>query len=180
MGNKDEGVCDWPQNVDEECNGVTPKPTDAPTEAPTPEPCEDGIYPHETECNKFYQCANGHRWPDQKCPEPLLFSSVTDQCEHPRDVLSERDDCGDIEYCEDGIYPIPGDCSGFFMCSNGIQWENQYCPDELFSNPAEGICDWPNNVDCGKEPPKPPSHNFCFVKCLLGKGEVSECLEKCF
>ena len=66
------------------------------------------------------------------------------------------------------------------MCSNGIQWENQYCPDELFFNPAEGVCDWPDNVDCGTEPPKPPTHNFCFVKCLLGKGEVSDCLEKCF
>ena len=35
------------------------------TEAP-PTECQDGIYPHETECNKFYQCSDGIRYPDQE------------------------------------------------------------------------------------------------------------------
>ena len=30
--------------------------------------CEDGIYPHETLCNAFYECANGIRFADEFCP----------------------------------------------------------------------------------------------------------------
>ena len=119
------------------------------------------------------------RYENQYCPEPLLFSTETNRCESPADV--NREGC-ETDFCPDGIYPIPEDCSGFFLCSNGIQWENQYCPDELLFNPAEGVCDWPNNVNCGVEPPTSPRppHDFCYVKCLIGKGKVSDCLEKCF
>ena len=165
--NKDEGVCDWPQNVDEECNGITPDPTEAPTEAPTVEPCEDGIYPHETDCNKFYQCSHGHRWPDQKCPKPLLFSAETNRCEHPAEV-----DCPDKKpFCKDGIYPVPGMCEAFYMCSNGIWWEKQFCPEGQVFNPAEKVCDWPSNVNgpCGN----------CMLQCMKKGGKFFQCLKTC-
>jgi len=198
-------VCDWPENV--ECKESDQNPAKCyfacrkaggkifecgkkckkPIGQPEPEKCADGIYPVPNQCNVFYQCANGHRYENQYCPEPLLFSSITDQCEHPRDVLSERDDCGDIEYCEDGIYPIPG-CSGFFTCSNGIQWETQYCPGNLLFNKDEGVCDWPKNVDedCNGVTPEPtsaptpePCKLDCVVRCMKEGGDFFKCMKTC-
>ena len=54
-------------------------------------------------CNGFYQCANGHRYEDQWCPDGLLFSEETNRCESPADV-----DCDGGTYCDNGIYPVPG------------------------------------------------------------------------
>ena len=40
-------------------------------------PCEDGIYPHEENCNQFYTCVNGKRLPDITCPGSMLFNPET-------------------------------------------------------------------------------------------------------
>ena len=39
--------------------------------------CEDGIYPHEENCNQFYTCLNGKRLPDLTCPGSMLFNPET-------------------------------------------------------------------------------------------------------
>ena len=84
-------------------------------------PCEDGIYPHETECNKFYQCSFGHRWEDQECPEGLYFNPEISVCDWPENV-----DCGvgkpinpDCGESGEGIFPVPGECNAFYQCANG-------------------------------------------------------------
>jgi hypothetical protein len=41
------------------------------------QPCEDGIYPHEENCNQFYTCLNGKRLPDFTCPGSMLFNPET-------------------------------------------------------------------------------------------------------
>merc|ERR1712004_725005 len=43
-------------------------------------PCEDGIYPHEENCNQFYTCINGKRLPDITCPGSMLFNPETSMC----------------------------------------------------------------------------------------------------
>ena len=48
--------------------------------------CEDGIHAHETRCDAFYQCANGHRYPDQECPEGLMYNSEKAYCDWPDNV----------------------------------------------------------------------------------------------
>ena len=45
--------------------------------------CKDGVHPHEFKCDSFYQCANGHRYEDQKCPDNLLFNARTLKCDYP-------------------------------------------------------------------------------------------------
>ena len=55
--------------------------------------CSDGIHSHETECNKFYQCNAGHRYPDQVCPEGLLFNGEV--CDWPENVDCQTDACSD-------------------------------------------------------------------------------------
>merc|ERR1719476_283906 len=49
----------------------------------TTDNCPDGIYAHPTLCNAYYQCAHGHQFPDQFCPDDLLFNGeVCDQHEN--------------------------------------------------------------------------------------------------
>ena len=48
--------------------------------------CKDGVYPHEYKCDSYYQCANGHRYEDQKCPDNLLFNPQTLKCDYPSAV----------------------------------------------------------------------------------------------
>merc|ERR1712136_736641 len=45
----------------------------------------------------------------------------------------------------DGYFPVVGDCSRFFICHNGMRYD-QRCVDGLFYNPIMEICDWPANV----------------------------------
>merc|ERR1712136_226840 len=45
----------------------------------------------------------------------------------------------------DGYFPVVGDCSRFFICHNGMRYD-QRCVDGLVYNPIMEICDWPANV----------------------------------
>ena len=53
--------------------------------------------------------------------------------------------------CSDGIYPVSGVCNEFYQCSNGQKTEKQVCPAGLFFNPDNGVCDYPENVDCDRK-----------------------------
>ena len=68
--------------------------------------------------------------------------------------------------CADGIYPVDGECNAYYQCANGIQFENQYCPEGLLFNGE--VCDWPDNVDCGTAEPEAPVEEpeFDFDACV--------------
>ena len=49
-------------------------------------------------CNAYYQCANGHQYPDQFCPGDLLFNG--DVCDYPQNVtcpITENESCSSEE-----------------------------------------------------------------------------------
>ena len=49
-------------------------------------------------CNAYYQCANGHQYPDQFCPGDLLFNGEV--CDHPQNVtcpITEEESCSSEE-----------------------------------------------------------------------------------
>ena len=94
MFNPDLLVCDWPTNVDCAANSTKTVPTPSTTATTTTtktttittSECESGIHAHETECDKYYMCDYGHRWPDQQCPDGLLFNSEKLTCDFPNNV----------------------------------------------------------------------------------------------
>ena len=49
------------------------------TEAPD---CAPDHYPHETDCDKFYQCDHGYRSPDRVCSEGTLWHNAIKACDH--------------------------------------------------------------------------------------------------
>ena len=50
------------------------------TEAPD---CAPDHYPHESDCQKFYQCDHGYRSPDRVCSEGSLWHNALKNCDHP-------------------------------------------------------------------------------------------------
>merc|ERR1712235_155742 len=84
----------------------------------TTEVCEDGIYAHPTLCNAYYQCANGHQFPDQFCPDDLLFNGEV--CDQPENVT-----CPTVEYdataysCEHADQN-PGQQNAQLECEDGL------------------------------------------------------------
>lgn len=49
--------------------------------------CSDpnGFYPHETDCQKYYECSNGVPW-EMSCPDELLWNQSEVTCDWPRNV----------------------------------------------------------------------------------------------
>ena len=61
-------------------------------------------------------------------------------------------DAGESGFCDDksnGNYRDPETCYGYIACVNGITYQMP-CPDSLMYNEERDICDYPENVDCGK------------------------------
>merc|ERR1711953_58592 len=104
--------------------------------------CVDGVHPHESDCTKFYQCSHGNRWPDQSCPEGLLFNPDLLVCDWPENVDCDKE-------CADGVHAHESKCDAYYQCSHGHRWPDQPCPSGLLFNADLLVCDWPENVDCG-------------------------------
>merc|ERR1712126_735788 len=54
--------------------------------AATASACEDGMHADPNNCAQFYQCANGHQYPIQECPEGLLYNAEKEYCDWPENV----------------------------------------------------------------------------------------------
>merc|ERR1712136_726438 len=108
-------VCDWPENVD--CGAE-----EAPEEPASPEE------PEGSEEESYLECV----WAC-KADKPIWqqFSCFTECAENEGETEGGEEGGEPEESCEDGIHPIPGDCTGFYQCSHGHQWPNQYCPANL-------------------------------------------------
>ena len=135
--------------------------------------CEDGIHAHETECDTFYQCANGHRYEDQKCPEGLNYNAAAQYCDWPENVT-----CPQVG-CADGIHAHETNCNMFYQCNAGHRYEDQSCPEGLLYNPEAEYCDWPENVDCGGG-----SDWDCYTDCVGDKWwsmtQAAKCSKECY
>lgn len=47
--------------------------------------CSEQFIAHATDCNKYYQCNNGHPL-KQSCPEGLYWNDIQKNCDWPRNV----------------------------------------------------------------------------------------------
>lgn len=45
----------------------------------------------------------------------------------------------------------PADCSVFYQCDGQGGKHTFNCPDGLLFNSEQGLCDWPDNVDCNNQ-----------------------------
>lgn len=125
--------------------------------------CPTGIYGHAWNCNKYFQCWEGDRKEDQKCPKGLHFNRKYKYCDYPEQagcgrsaqqeaevetVVEEQGVEAASSYCPTGIYRHAFRCNMFFQCWEGDRKENQKCPKGLLFSIRNGFCDWPENVHC--------------------------------
>jgi len=175
--------CDWPQNVD--CphdkslkvkhQVSKPKLNFSTKEIVGPAPwyeCpeENGAYPHEEDCDKYYDCYNKEAHLGQ-CTNNMLFDikysgcnwAVDVDCGHlnrptnvppttPRTTTTTRQPGEPFECPEEqGLFPNPKNCASFYMCHGGEAWQF-VCSSPLLYNIEAQYCDHAINVDCGERP----------------------------
>jgi hypothetical protein len=46
----------------------------------------------------------------------------------------------------------PDNCAGYFQCVDEQEADSLLCPSGLLFNEDLGVCDLPENVDCGSRP----------------------------
>ncbi|XP_023310095.1 probable chitinase 10 [Anoplophora glabripennis] len=170
--------CDYPGNANCSINNATttssPVPTTPSTNTTTtpggntPDPqCpypsdEITFYPHPTECNKYYECYQGHRYL-MSCPSGLYWNEKENACDYRENVNCDRvstlspptpvptASTTANPICvgkPDGTYLAnPNDCRKFYECVGGKAIEEQ-CAADLLWNDLILSCDYPQIVSC--------------------------------
>ncbi|XP_043198880.1 protein obstructor-E-like isoform X2 [Amphibalanus amphitrite] len=126
-------------------------------------PCKrrGGTSPHESYCDKFYECVGNDEVVVRDCPNGLVYAgrqALVDVCgyehEYPCDAGLSRNPPISTEHC-DWLYGIFGhetSCTRYWTCWNGTSTE-QFCIGGLLYNEKTHSCDWPEFVaDCQKHP----------------------------
>ncbi|CAL7950612.1 unnamed protein product [Xylocopa violacea] len=149
--------------------------------------------PHESDCKYYYQCSHGKKQL-QMCYDGHYFNEIIESCDLPSNT-----DCEDrtvettnsspeivcscpVLDCE-GIIRCPDqrNCSWYFQCENSIAVSKK-CPDGLYYDPQNQICDYPGNVNCvpNQCPKGERNHHECqcdlYYECdENGKKVVQQC-----
>jgi len=100
------------------------------------EVCLDGIHAHPTMCNAYYQCAHGHQYPDQFCPDDLLFNGEV--CDHPQNVtcpITENESCssGERIWYGDSESAIVSNDAGIWDGKKNFELSNMFDSDATTS-----------------------------------------------
>lgn len=108
--------------------------------------CNSCFIPDESDCASYMYCQNGtgHRL---RCTGDLLFNPNSETCDLASNVKCPNQPASKCPK-PDGLFPAK-DCSQFIHCSHGIAYLKD-CPDGLRFNAQILVCDWPENVKCGK------------------------------
>ncbi|XP_074042671.1 uncharacterized protein [Leptinotarsa decemlineata] len=135
------------------------------------------MYP--ADCSKYYQCENGKK-ELKNCPESLFFNFNTGLCDFidqtncqrstakptvptpatslttPKTTTTTVNPHPDQDCPASGSKQImyPADCSKYYQCENGIK-ELKDCPESLFFNIDNGLCDFMDQTNCQGPTAKP-------------------------
>jgi hypothetical protein len=118
-----------------------------------PEP--DGLFPHPQQCDRYFECRNGHLT-RKLCADGLVFdrskSAHEDPCDHVQNTKHrcrgkpnlQRAKPGDAN-CprQNGVYPSPdkAQCEKFYSCLKGVG-SVQHCAAGLHFDTEIGTCVW--------------------------------------
>ncbi|VVD04929.1 unnamed protein product, partial [Leptidea sinapis] len=133
------------------------------------------LLPHETDCDKFYQCVHGNKV-QMLCAPGTHFNVKTENCDWPSaancvpssatttvttqpttTTTTQRSTTqSDIVFLPNGcptdfsvhfLLPHESDCTKFYYCNFGEKVERECAPGTHF-NPVQQVCDWPWAANC--------------------------------
>lgn len=123
-----------------------------------------GYLPHESDCSKFIQCANGVPV-TQNCGPNTVWNPNINTCDHvwAYDCSGIDSDSGSgsgwspvpeppknecpSDWNIETLLPHSTDCGQFYQCVHG-QKVARPCPGGLHFNPSIDACDWPDLAGC--------------------------------
>ncbi|XP_054003273.1 uncharacterized protein LOC128889575 [Hylaeus anthracinus] len=151
-------VCDFPTITSEptestESSTITTiptKPTDPSANGRCP-PSGHVKIPHETDCNRYYECLNGVEKPS-KCLDGHYFNELLQICDLPENTKchSSKDaECSTDFRCGIIRFPDHVNCSLYHQCENGRKVLKECSPNLLY-NPDKEMCDLPRYVNCSQ------------------------------
>jgi hypothetical protein len=161
--------CEW--NVD--CLFPNPENSDDYNynEIERPSMCLEEYRSHETDCQKFYQCAFG-RWHEKNCPAGLHFSIKSKQCEWPAIAGCQAAKPNQTGCCSVPVRPNPIDCKSYYQCLNNGEWILENCQDDYEFNHRTNRCEPPSTAGCSNNPeiptaptPIPTSSSIPEIQC---------------
>ncbi|GFT90978.1 protein obstructor-E [Nephila pilipes] len=119
-----------------------------------------GLYAHETDCTRFWQCVEGHPFAFY-CPEGLAYNEYSAHCDWPDQVENCDSEAllqfrcpqptdQELQDFGDPRYPYPGDCRKHYVCVLNPDGSRKprllACDPGLVFNPKTSSCDDPENV----------------------------------
>ncbi|CAF4741528.1 unnamed protein product [Pieris macdunnoughi] len=176
-------VCDHPSKAGCDPSCVTTTTTTTTTEQPACDcsnqpilpngcPCDHKIHlllPHESDCEKFYQCDKGDRVLRQ-CAPGTHFNAKLQVCDHPSKAgcdpscvtttttTTEKPacDCSNQPILPNGcpcdhkihlLLPHESDCEKYYQCDKGDRVLRQCAPGTHFNAKLQ-VCDHPSKAGC--------------------------------
>ena len=104
-------------------------------------------------CNAYYQCAHGHRFPDQFCPGNLLFNGEV--CDYPENVTCPNVESNVTAYScehpsENHVQAQVGEQNALLQCNQGFVIRVNSA---TYGKPTEEQClsknTYQHNLTCG-------------------------------
>ncbi|KAL0267062.1 UNVERIFIED_CONTAM: hypothetical protein PYX00_009430 [Menopon gallinae] len=136
-------------------------------------PCPDNVnatYPINGYCNRFVICEGGKPHPEF-CQKGLHFNLVTRECDLPHKSF-----CTYSCPKANGYFGVPGDCGGFFRCSNWFP-EYRMCPPRMHWDVRAKICVFRElsscPLKCDSAYEVKPYSGVCNSYVICSRGEPS-------
>ena len=122
----------------------------------------NGLFPHETDCSKYYSCKESVAT-EQGCSPGLHFSLKTQTCDWKE--AADRGSCNTLQSignftCDPSVeyftpdnqkivhptFPDEFDCALFYVCKNGVVPAISKCNYGTVYNTVTATCDDPSQV----------------------------------
>ncbi|XP_055705482.1 peritrophin-44-like [Phlebotomus papatasi] len=123
---------------------------------------DDSFVADPTRCEGYYLCRGEVGLPGT-CPDNLWFDPINVWCTYPGDFCGAAGNpCAGV--ADGNFVDNPESCGAWFYCSGGEAFPG-VCADNLYFDPVNQVCTYPDYVECG-DATNPPTE---VPPTVLGK-----------
>ncbi|XP_055694783.1 peritrophin-44-like [Lutzomyia longipalpis] len=116
---------------------------------------DDTFVADPTSCEGYYLCRDEVGLPGT-CPYDLWFDPVNIWCTYPGDFCGAA--ANPCTGATDGSFvDNPSSCGAWYYCSGGEAYPG-VCANDLYFDPVNQVCTYPDYVECTSTPEEPALH----------------------